>query len=247
MHLINLADTTTWPQNLVRVLERYKGLFQSWFTGRPLQNGDTFDVADADVRAELNTCEVIGWHCTRLTDSEIAMIESTGMQLPNVHILNARIDRLVAAGHMTEILADALKCTNQAGDMNRAGRLWFFFFAPSEAGESGIHRFFRHWGGEALYNSHEDHSVTSPVLSSIGSPCVVEAVVPIRSLPQYSFLTQRVIQRFLWQKGLFHFKPEMPEEYSETPILVNSIKRVIKHPDVEFMRLTGCKNWQTPI
>ena len=131
--------------------------------------------------------------------------------------------------------------------MNRAGKLWFCFFAPGEAGESGIHRFFRHWGGEALYNFHEDNNVTSPALASIGTPCVVEAAVQVRSLSQYSSVTNRVVERFLWRNGLFHPEPEVPEGYTVDPITAGSIQRVIKHPDVQFMRLTGCKNWQAPI
>lgn len=189
----------------------------------------------------------MGWHCTRLTDAEIALIEATGMQLPNAHILNERIDKLVEAGQIIGRIADALKSTNQAGDINRIGKLWFCFFAPNEAGEGGIHRFFRHWGGEALYNSHENNNLTSQALTSIGTPCVVEAVIQIRSLNQHSYVTQRVIERFLWGKGVLHSEPEILEGYSLDPIAAGSIKRVLKYPDVEFSRLTGYKNWQTPI
>lgn len=247
MHLINLAVPTTWPTSLVGVLERHEPLFQAWFTGHSVQSVAAFDAANADVRGALDTCEVIGWHCTRLTDAEIALIEAGGMQLPNVQMLNERINKLVETGQIAAPIADALKCTNQAGDENRAGRLWFVFFTPSEAGESGIHRFFRHWGGEALYNSHENNNLTSLALASIGTPCVVEAAVQIRTLSQYSYVAQRVIERFLWAKGLFDPEPEIPEGYTVAPIEAGSIRRVIRYPDFEFMRLTGCKNWQTPI
>ncbi len=212
-----------------------------------MQSAAAFDAAHAAVRGALDTCEVIGWHCTRLTDTEIALIEATGMQLPNVDMLNQRIDRLVEAGQIAASIAGALKGNNEASDKNRAGRLWFCFFAPREAGESGIHRFFRHWGGEALYNSHENNNVTSQALTAIGIPCVVEAAVQIRTLSKYSYVTQRVIERFLWAKGLFHPEPEIPEEYTAAPIEAGSIKRVIRHPNFEFMRLTGCQDWQTPI
>jgi hypothetical protein len=247
MHLFSLTDPTTWPRNLVDVLESHESLFHAWFTGPKVQSGAAFNPAHADVRGALDTCEVIGWHCTRLTDAEIKLIEADGMQLPNVQMLNERINRLVETGQIAATIADALNGNNQAGDENRAGRLWFCLFAPIEAGESGIHRFFRYWGGEALYNSHENNKVTSPVLASIGTPCVVEAAVQIRTLCQYSYVTQRVIERFLWTKGLFHPEPEIPEGYTVAPIEAGSIKRVIRHPDFEFMRLTGCKNWQTPI
>ncbi len=123
MHLINLADPTTWPRNLVGVLEWHESLFQAWFTGHSVQNGAAFDEAHAAVRGALDTCEVIGWHCTRLTDAEIVLIEADGMLLPSVQLLNERIDRLVETGQIAAPIADALKRTNQAGDENRAGRL----------------------------------------------------------------------------------------------------------------------------
>jgi hypothetical protein len=52
--------------------------------------------------------------------------------------------------------ATAFASKNQAGDLNRAGKIWFCFFPPHHAGQRGIERFFRYWGGEALYNSHQD-------------------------------------------------------------------------------------------
>lgn len=55
MHLINLADPTSWPRNLVDVLERHEALFQAWFTEHSLGSAAAFDAAYADVRAELNT------------------------------------------------------------------------------------------------------------------------------------------------------------------------------------------------
>jgi hypothetical protein len=76
MHLISLTDPTTWPRNLVDVLESHESLFQAWFTGHKVQSGAAFNLAHADVRGALDTCEVIGWHCTRLTDAEIELIEA---------------------------------------------------------------------------------------------------------------------------------------------------------------------------
>jgi hypothetical protein len=55
MYLINLADPITWPRNLVGLLERHEPLFQSWFTGHPVQSGAAFDAAHAAVRGALDT------------------------------------------------------------------------------------------------------------------------------------------------------------------------------------------------
>jgi hypothetical protein len=47
------------------------------------------------------------------------------------------------------------KSENQSDEKYRKNMIWFCFFLPKIAGEHGIMRFFRSWGGEALYNSHE--------------------------------------------------------------------------------------------
>jgi hypothetical protein len=54
MHLIDLADQTSWPRTLVYVLEKNKLLFQEWFVSPTLQRAAEFDKANADVRSELN-------------------------------------------------------------------------------------------------------------------------------------------------------------------------------------------------
>ena len=125
---------------------------------------------------------LVGWQRTRLTDEEIAIIRAGGLSLPNADMLHMRIDRVVGAGQLDPGVAASLQARNQADEANRAGKLWFCFFAPSRGGETGINRFFRCWGGEALYNSHEDHPVNAKELGAIGTPSIVEAEVPISLL-----------------------------------------------------------------
>src|ERR1700676_2031123 len=52
----------------------------------------------------------------------------------------------------------------------------------ADGNNGGVGRFFRYWGGEALYNSHQDHAVRGPLLESIGTPCVIQADIPISNL-----------------------------------------------------------------
>src|SRR5206468_12583890 len=56
------------------------------------------------------------------------------------------------------------------------------------------------WGGEALYNSHDNDLETDPVLKIIGVPCLVEAVVPIASL-RHVGAALKLALRFLVSRG----------------------------------------------
>ncbi|QQC65212.1 hypothetical protein [Paraburkholderia ginsengisoli] len=154
-----------------------------WESGIHQYPASAFDRAIIDVGETLTNYSIRGWHCTRLTDTEVASILADGMHLPNLEILRQRINTLVAAGLLSPDVAERLKTRNQADQSSRAGKLWFCFFAPKLAGEHGIGRFFRHWGGEALYNSHEADSVTSPVIRTIGAPRVVAADIPLLLCP----------------------------------------------------------------
>ena len=184
-----------------------------------------------------------GFHCTRLTESEIAHILVNGMRPPDRAFLCERIDQLRATGVIDPDTANRLKEQNQAHERNRAGMIWFCFFPPRIAGQGGMGRFFRFWGGEALYNSHERDPVTGPVLATIGGPCLVEVDVPIASLPRFTFLDQHLYRQFLINRGFETSEPCDHEDRSTRPIPVSSVCCIIRFPDREFIALTDCNKW----
>ena len=125
--------------------------------------------------------------------------------------------------------------------------LSFCFFPPGRAGERGIERFFRHWGGEALYNSHEKNSVTSPVISRIGTPSIVEAEVPVALLKSSAGLALKVVLRFLKSRGHLTNKPVDLADCVNRPLPADCIRRIIRFPDLKFVSLTGCDTWRSPL
>jgi hypothetical protein len=195
----------------------------------------------------LQLYQIRGWHCTRLTDEEADSIIEGGMCLPDAAMLARRIERLVQQGLLTRQIAERLKTENQAHETNRAGMVWFCFFAPHIGGESGIERFFRHWGGEALYNLHEDDPLTSPAISCIGTPCLVEANVPISSLEKYGGLDSKVIRRYLISRGLVTREPVDHEDRIKRPLSAEHVRRIIRFPEPDFLSLTGCAEWRIPL
>jgi hypothetical protein len=166
---------------LLSQLDQNYDACRGWEAGDGSVGAEAFDPAIYGLMDALHPYATRGWHCTRLTDAETDHILRNGMQLPDSAMLIRRIDALVAAGQITDNILQPLKAKNQSGDKYRAGLVWFCFFSPRLAGEDGIRRFFRHWGGEALYNSHEDDLITSPAIGDIGTPRIVEADVPVAS------------------------------------------------------------------
>jgi hypothetical protein len=68
------------------------------------------------------------------------------MQLPNVTVLEARIGALQAAALIDASTAKRLIAANQAHEANRANLIWFCFFPPRSAGQSGVGSLLGYWG-----------------------------------------------------------------------------------------------------
>ena len=245
--LLDLDRPRKWPTPLLSYLDAQYDLFLDWKTEKNWVTGPRYDEAIDGLVYALQPYEIMGWHCTRLTDIEAEEIPRDGMQLPDATMLARRIDALVKANQITPHVAQCLKSENQADEENRAGRVWFCFFPPRMDGESGIGRFFRYWGGEALYNSHENDRTTSSAISRIGTPCIVEANVPIVSLERITSLAFKIVRRFLMSRGYHSAEPNEHEDCIKRPLSAENIRRIIRFPDPDFLSLTGCSDWRRPL
>lgn len=165
------------------------------------------------------------------------------MTLQDLASLSTRIDRLFNSGLINSTVAERLKCENQANDSARAKMLWFCFFEPFHAGERGIGRFFKSWGGEALYNSHEDDPMTGSILRQIGTPCVIKVRVPIASLKDSNFPDGALARVALSKLGHHPKNPIEHEGYSIQSLPAANILEVIENPSARFVELTKCDRW----
>lgn len=220
-------------------------MFLGWECNCPRNSSASeYDLAIYKMRDVLRKYSLIGYHCTKLTADEIEGIRSKGMLLQNAESLKKRISRLEENGLLSTDVAQALIETNQADDDNRANMLWFCFFEPFLAGRCGIERFFRSWGGEALYNSHEDRPITGNALLSVGTPCIIKARVPIASLRDSYYPDTSMIRAFLSKRG-HQLENEIEHEgFSTTNIEPKDIIEIIEHPSDKFVALTKCDKWE---
>jgi hypothetical protein len=255
-----LNDETTWPVDVVQYLEHYYDLFLSWTLRREDRNAAPISDERARAfafeyeRAIYGLHDILsaytldgGYHCTRLTEAEIHHLVSNGMGLPNKAMLCERIQNLQDAGLLEPRVADRLRQINQAGETNRAGMIWFCFYPPHIAGQGGIERLLRSWGGEALYSSHERDPLTGPILRGIGTPCLIEATVPIASLPLHTFLENHLYLQFLINRGLQTTEPTCHENRATHPIPAQNIRRIVRFEESDFVTLTNCNTWTPPL
>ena len=242
--LLDLDFPRSWPVELLGYLNEHHDLFRGWDDGQGQVSAQAFDDAMCGLRRALQPYQILGWHCTRLTDAEEEVIRRNGMQLPEAEMLANRIDALVKTSLITPDIARRLKSENRASEQSRA--IYFCFFPPRNADEDGIGRFFRHWGGEALYVCHENDPITSPAISCVGTPCIVEADVPIPLLRMNGNLRTSIYSRYLASRGA-PINCDDYEDRIEHPLPAKSVRRVITFSDPDFYSLTGCSEWCRPI
>jgi hypothetical protein len=258
---MKLDDESTWPAEIVRFIGMNQELFDDWYgptaesrdrRRRPGEHwiGPRFSGRDHDqavnqfLRLLVPHTLESGFHCTRLTQKEIESIRGGGMQLQNSKTLRARIADLKSVGLIDNGVATIFSDLNSADDDNRAAMIWFCFFSPHRAGEGGIERLLRYWGGEALHRWHEDGTETSSLLKRIGTPSVVVADVPIRLLEKGSSLVETLVRLYFENRGLRTAQSIRYETFTRFPLPAEAIRRVVSFPDAEFLDLTGCSSWR---
>ncbi|MBE5322049.1 hypothetical protein IM793_23035 [Pedobacter sp. MR2016-19] len=186
------------------------------------------------------------YHCTRLTAEEMFLIRAHGMQLPNQAVLNDRIDRVKESGLVSLELAESMKAKNEADDKYRKDMLHFVFQAPYFEGEHGIGRFFRSWGGEALYNCHEEDLQTGLALRKIGIPAIIEVRLKIGTIGG-AYLINKISRIYLINRGHDIQEPIRHEDHTRSAIPKQDMIDIYCHPDQAFLTFSGCKSWVLPL
>lgn len=240
---IILSDELTWPSVVLDCLNKHHDIF---YLGEDILEGvkqevlpaRQYDFAHEELYKALLPFHLKGYHCTRLTESEILNITNDGTILPNLDFLTRRIDTLVSCGILTSEIANRLKTENEASCRYRIRQLWFCFFPPKKDGD-GVKRFFCSWGGEALYMRHENDPETGAILREIGKPCIVEADIPISSLNPDCGLTFNIARNFLKNNGRQTNECYDFSAYSKKNILPSQIKKIFQFPDPDFIALSG--------
>lgn len=252
--VVDVEDPLTWPESL-RELLAHAGDILCRFEERQAEidnaSGPGFTQRNefADGRRGvvrkgeliLAAEKILGFHCTRLLPYEAKCVRARGLRLPSPEFLSERIGRAVNAGYLTPQIAERLLKENQSADPSRCGDIGFAN-APSllRQGDS-VHRFFDSWGGEALYNSHEDDPTTGPALRSLGQPYIVAAALPAKALCVPRSLAEYFISAFLQNAGVRTRNGAVFESTVKEDVPPRWLLMAISCRDHRFSLLTGRK------
>jgi hypothetical protein len=71
--------------------------------------------------------------------------------------------------------------------------------------------------------------------------------VPISAMKGPGFLDMKVARQFLVRRGLQSSEHVEHEDRAERAIPVQNIRRIIRFPEPDFIELTQCDRWRTPL
>lgn len=192
---------------------------------------------------------IVGYHCTRLHRAEIASITRHGLRPLSEKLARARIERCIQLGELSRPVASRLLSKNAVNDEagSRLSMIWFCFTRNPLQDDDAVGRFFRSWGGEALYCHYGEDVTIGPALSNIGVPAIVEAAVPVRLIQTFMSVGERFLNVFLSQRGISTGHDSNMEGYIREPLNGHDILRIVTSDDQEFRELTNCEGWSTPL
>lgn len=268
-HHIDIEDTATWPDEFLAIMTNNKNLFIDFH--REYHRIDLLQRKDVNLRINppVNPHEerysevvsaladiiedenIVGYHSTRLTPSEIKGILDAGMKILTHDLVTARLALALEENHLTQEQHDYItNCEELEMSLgNKYGqRTGYVFFAPNRSTlrDSGdVSRLFRSWGGEVVYNGHEHKEDVGPIFRSIGTPCIVKASIPISDTDEDpGSLAKKFVSQFI--AADLDFLPHPSAGFDmivERDLSSDEILEIIEFTDPRFEELTHHTTW----
>lgn len=253
-------DEASWPGELVQLLTDRKDVLAAYLVReRAIDRAAEKDVAlrwdrpdnehEAVWEETLRTAQalvaprdLVGYHCTRLTEDEQGAIMSGGLSPLSPELIADRVRRQTAVGLIPQSLAEQLVADNQSATHGRTDLLWFIFSRRTLADKSGVERFFRTWGGEAVYWNRESNG-EGATLRLLGTPCIVVAAVPASGIRTFHDVGRRFVMHFLARRRV-----RVPDDPAWEGRVLQAIEgervlRIIRLDEPEFQQLTKSRRW----
>lgn len=257
---IDFESFDTWPHWVVEVLKRHEDLLIAY----ELRERDHSQVRKSapfphllflenDYAAKRNRvlevlCEnlqqesLIGYHCTRLLPHEAQDIKESGLKPLSPQLVTSRIEGGLACGDLESDIAEKLLAVNEVLSPYRRD-IWFVNLRSILCDEGDVIRFFRSWGGEVIYNSHEGQLDTGPAIRRIGTPYIVIAEISVPRLKLCCNLGEKFANAFLQNLGVETQNGADFESHVCEPVQ----GELIPFSDPQFELLTSCSKWRERI
>ncbi len=258
-----LDNFETWPTSITDLLEKNKSIINGYIHeekrneargqrdvifSNNLQNNsfqEAWDDIILQIKQILRNIRIIGFHCTRLTDFEVGDIISNGLVPLNEEFSRKRIEILIQKKKISQESSKKIIHNNKMNLDSRRDKVYLSHCVSSLTKEYGFYRFFRYWGGEAIYSSHEKDELVASELKKIGLPCIVVASIVFSEFKNTNLLIDNLIG--IWIDSAR--RNPNPSSFDIDTKIGNpiSVVEVLDYNNQVFQIITNCSLWKKEI
>lgn len=203
----------------------------------------------ADLDGLLSTHSIIGYHCTRLTPFEITSVKGLGLRTLCPSRIQERINQAFNDKWLTQGEYDRLQTSPTIQDNlenrngHRTGKIWLCPNRSTLRDNGAVHRFFRSWGGEAIFKGQADPMIMD-ALSKIGLPCIVKCNVPFPDInPFHTSHAERFVSKFV-SRSIEYPHPSPAFDMSiGRDLKADEVLNIIDISNPAFAKLTEYETW----
>ena len=193
---------------------------------------------------------IVAYHCSRLTKEEIVNIKQEGLRILTSDLVNKKLDQCLSHGYLKQAEYERIKNSPHLSESlndqldSRTGKIHFCASRTTLRDDNAVFRYFRSWGGEALYRGHEQDSRLAHVLGRIGVPCIVICAIPFTRIKQgFRELSEHFLLYLVSNElGLTDLSLAV-DISTEENLRSSEILDIIECSDPRFEELTAESSW----
>jgi len=262
---VELEDIGSWPLELIQVAKDNRQLLISYQKERsrigrlewrlkinPPENPYAYEYKQLINKLDelLIEYSIVGYHCTRLLPEEIISIKGNGLKLLSKELVISKFNMALSLGyiskeqHTTLITSEVIEESLNDLYGHRTGLVWFCANRSTLQDAVAVHNLFRSWGGEAVYNGHEEGVKAIPILRQIGIPAIVKCAIPINDVLHYHASYAVCFLSYFISDEIEN--PEPPACFdinAHRDLSANKVLEIIQFDSPLFAELTDYQSW----
>ena len=193
---------------------------------------------------------IVGYHCTKLTNYEIEDIKRNGINILSRELVQRRLVSAYEQGYLLKHEFDYLTNSPEINIIlhNKNGvRTGMIYFSANRStlknDINGLYRFFHFWGGESIYWRHQEDEKIIDTLKRIGTPCIVKCSIPVGDVNYYGSFAERFLSNLITGEVEHPEPPAVFEMDIKRNLEASEIIEVIELQNLKFNELTDYDNW----
>lgn len=182
----------------------------------------------------------IGFHCTRLTNKEVGIISKNGLVPLSTQLVKEKLERILNDKLLSKETFEFLLKNNSSNQNNRTGKIWFLHDKRILRNSNSVGRLFKNWGGESIYNNHEENKIIKSEITKIGKPVILVCSFKFEELNPFKSLAEYISKIWINRNSKEYFVNLFDTKITKK----KKIKKVIRFEDKLFKELTEFENWK---